>query len=52
MAEKNLNNQFEDTSVKVKIRSVMFPDNDCTLEAKMSTTVEDLKIALRTARKI
>ena len=52
MAEKNLNNQFEDSPVKIKIRSVLFPDNDCTLEVKMSTTVEDIKIALRAAKNI
>ena len=40
MAEKNLNLEFEDNPVKIRIRSVTFPDNDLHVEMKMSSTVE------------
>ena len=47
IAEKNLNFQYSDAAVKVKIRSVAFPSEDVILNLNSKTGVAEVKNALR-----
>lgn len=47
MAEKNLNFKYESAPLKVKIRSVAFPNADLVLELNTTTEVSSVKIAIK-----
>jgi hypothetical protein len=47
MAEKNLNYNYDDSSMQVRIRSVKWPTEDITLTLNASMSVGAAKTALR-----
>lgn len=52
IAEKNMNFDYSDENMQVKVRSVRFPTEDIVLTLKTSTEVGEAKIQLRTAKQI
>lgn len=52
IAEKNLNFDYNDESLQVKVRSVRFPTEDLVVAAKTSVPIGDLKRQLRQQKAI
>ena len=47
IAEKNLNYQYSDAPLKIKIRSAMFPTDDIKMDLNNTTEISKAKTALR-----
>jgi hypothetical protein len=52
IAEKNLNFDYSDEAIQVKVRSVRFPTEDLHLTAKTSAPLGELKAELRRQKSI
>jgi hypothetical protein len=46
IAEKNLNYAYADTPLKIKIRTVLFPNEDVVLDVTSKSTIQEVKAAL------
>jgi hypothetical protein len=47
IAEKNLNFEYSDESLQVKVRSVKYPTEDVSLTLKSSTEISEAKLQVR-----
>ena len=50
IAEKNLNYEYSDAIVNIKIRSAMFPNGDIKLSLSNATEIEAVKSTLRVTK--
>lgn len=52
IAEKNLNFGYSDAAIKVKVRSVLFPNEDVIMDLNFKTEVSGVKEALRQQKQL
>lgn len=52
MAEKNLNFQYQQTALKLRIRSVLFPNEDLNLQMNSNSSIAEVKNMIREKKSI